>query len=346
MSKPASHQLKSAEELDALAASFRQSRILLSAVELDFFSILEQGRMTAPAVAERAGADPRGVDRLLRACCAIGLLQMKMGARRDEDVFFNTEAGAKHLVRGKEEFLGALDHQNTLFHSWARLTDSVYAGGTVLQEPDMAERDAHWFEPFMAAMYARGRHAADALIARLDLEHVDTVLDVGGGPGVHAMAFARAKSGVRATVFDLPQVVPITRRYIEKDGMGHAVDTIPGNFRMEHLSTPGSRQYDLVFLSSIVHMLPPQECRALLQKAYEATANGGRTVVLDFIIDEARLAPPSAVMFALTMLVSTARGDCYTEEEVACWMREAGFHAVHRVNAIAGTAFIIGCKQE
>ena len=43
------------------------------------------------------------------------------------------------------------------------------------------------------------------------LDGVRRVLDVGGGSGSFAMAFARRRPGLAAVVFDLPNVVPITR---------------------------------------------------------------------------------------------------------------------------------------
>lgn len=338
--------LQTPQQLLDMAEAFKKSRVLLTAMELDIFSILDRGNdqgnaagMSSRDVAEAAGCDERGADRLLRACCSLGLVQLSGQGR-----FANTPAGQSFLVRGKDSFLGSLDHLNTLYRTWARLTESVRKGGSVMDEPDMAQRDGSWFEPFMAAMYTRGRKTADDLVARLDLANVSSVLDLGGGPGAHAMAFARAKQGLQATVFDLPQVTPITRRYVHKDGMQQQVDTRDGDFRRDDLKKPDGTGYDLVFVSAIVHMFSPHDNVMLLKRVYEAVAPGGRVVVLDFVMDEERLRPAFGALFSINMIVSTPQGDSYTESEIKSWLDQAGFTDVQRIEADGPTAFVQGVK--
>lgn len=334
--------LQTPQQLLEMAEAFKKSRILLSALELDLFSILDRGDQQGMApqdIAAAACTDVRGMDRLLRACCVLGLLQMPQ-----KDRFCNTPTAARHLVRGKEQFLGSMDHLNTLYHTWARLTESVQQGGTVMQQPDMADRDDSWFKPFMAAMYTRGRKTADQLIARLDLQGVRTVLDLGGGPGAHAMAFARAREGIRATVFDLPQVTPIAREYLRKDGMQDKVDTRDGNFRRDSLQLPDGSGYDLVFVSAILHMLSPKENLLLLRKVHDAVNPGGRVVVLDFVMDEDRLQPDFGALFSINMLVSTTLGDSYTQSEIEDWLHQAGFSDMQRIETDGHATFIQGTR--
>ena len=60
-------------------------------------------------------------------------------------------------------------------------------------------------------MHYRAAQQAPVVASMLDLDGVGRVLDVGGGSGAFAMAFARQQPGLEAVVFDLPNVVPITR---------------------------------------------------------------------------------------------------------------------------------------
>ncbi|MBW1990326.1 MAG: methyltransferase domain-containing protein, partial [Deltaproteobacteria bacterium] len=100
------------------------------------------------------------------------------------------------------------------------------------------------------------------------------MLDVGGGSGAYAMAFCRRADGVTATVFDLPNVTPITRGYLARENMQDRVGIVDGDYNADPL--PGG--YDLVFLSAIVHPNGPAENEALLQKAADAAREGGRVV--------------------------------------------------------------------
>jgi hypothetical protein len=154
------------------------------------------------------------------------------------------------------------------------------------------------------------------------------------------MAFVRAGRGIDAVVFDLPNVVPLTRNYVESAGYGAQVSTVAGDYRKDDLGGG----FDLVFLSAIIHSLPPGENRRLLAKAAAAAEPGGQVVVVDQIMDEDRTGPVPAAMFALNMLVGTGAGDTYTESEVRSWMSDAGLHDVVRKDTPYANAIIVGRK--
>ena len=77
-------------------------------------------------------------------------------------------------------------------------------------------------------MHDRARKQARAVDALIDFSSVSRVLDVGGGSGAYSMAFVRAKEGIRATIFDLPNVVPLTKSYIDAEGLSDKMDTMIG----------------------------------------------------------------------------------------------------------------------
>lgn len=54
-------------------------------------------------------------------------------------------------------------------------------------------------------------------------------------------------------------------------------------------------------------------------------APGGTVAVQEFVPDEDRSGPPSALIFAVNMLVNTEAGDTFTFKEMSQWLREAGF---------------------
>jgi len=317
-----------------LAMAFQRSRVLLTASELDLFSVLGAERRSAAEVARSIGADPRATDRLMHALCALGLLE-KQGER-----FANTAAAARFLVRGAPEYMGGLGHAAHLWDSWGTLTPAVRRGGSVLAAP-VGERGEAWLTAFIAAMHWRGQQHARGIVGRLELSGVSRVLDVGGGSGVYAMAFARAKAGLSAVVLDLPQVIPLTQRYIRAEGLGERVGTVAGDYLAGELG----EGYDLVFLSAIIHSNSPEENRALIRKGAAALNPAGQLVVQDFIVDEDRTGPPFAVLFALNMLVGTAAGDTYTESDVRGWMMAAGLSQVARTDTEVGTALIVGRRE-
>jgi len=189
-------------------------------------------------------------------------------------------------------------------------------------------------------MHARARHNAPAVVGHLDLSGVSCVLDVGGGSGAFSMAFVCARDGIRATVFDLPNVVPLTRDYVAREGLADRIDTAVGDYNVDLLG----EGFDLVFLSAIIHSNSPAENRRLLWKCAAALEPDGQVVVQDFIMDDDRISPPFGALFALNMLVATEAGDTYTESEVRSWMEEAGLSAIARQDTAFGTTLVIGRK--
>jgi SAM-dependent methyltransferase len=310
---------------------FQPSRVLLTACELDVFTAIGDGPRTSAEVAAAIGADPRATDRLLNALVAMGFLGKRAGR------FANGAFAARYLVRGRPEYLAGLRHSVQLWTTWSTLTEAVRAGRCVVSRPTGADAAAAR-EAFIAAMHWRGATQAAEVADLVDLAGVRRVLDVGGGSGVFSMAFVRAQPGLQATVFDLPEVVPLTERYLAEAGLADRVAVVAGDLTRDELG----RDFDLVFISAVIHSFPPDENRRLLEKAAAALVPGGRVVVQDFLMDEARTGPLQAALFALNMLVSTPAGDTYTESEVRAWMGAAGFEAIARRDTSFGTSLLVG----
>jgi len=307
----------SPQALFELAAFFQRSRVLLTAFELDLFTVLNDQSLTSGEVASAIDADPRATDRLMNALVALGLLG-KDGRR-----FTNLPAAARFLVRGRPGFLAGLGHTANLWRTWSGLTDAVRHGGAGSRAP-INDRGDDWLRSFIAAMHGRATAAAPEVVALAGLEKPSRVLDLGGGSGAFAMAFARA--GHTAVVFDLPNVVPLTRAYVRAESLAASVEIAAGDY----LQDPIGEGFDAVLLSSVVHSHPPDENRRLIAKVTRALNPGGRIIVRDFLMDEDRRGPLQPALFALNMLVGTSGGDTYTEGEVRAWLEEAGCREVTR----------------
>jgi len=316
-------------ELSELSRRFMESRILLTGFELGVFTALGRGPRSPAQVARAVKADPRAIDRLLGALCCLGLL------RKEGGYFSNTPVAARYLAQGRPDYLAGLGHSVQLWDTWSTLTGAVRQGRSVLKAP-LGRRVGGFFAPFIAAMHARAVPQAKAVVTSLPLAGVSRVLDVGGGSGAYAMAFARAKPGLRATVVDLPQVVPLTRSYVQKAGMSQRVDVRVGDYERDPL--PGG--YDLVFLSAILHSNSPAANRRLIRKCARSLDSRGLIVIQEFVVDEGRTAPAFSVFFALNMLVGTPAGDAYTESEIRSWLAGAGFAGIERQDTPFDTSLI------
>ena len=316
-----------------LATAFQRSRVLLTAYELGVFTVINEEWKTTAEVAEAIDTDPRATDRLMNALTALGFLE-----KRDSR-FTNSPAAARFLVQGRPDYMAGLAHTNHLWQTWSGLTQAVRTGTGAVGD-EVNQRGDDWLRALIGAMHWRARQSADGLVGLLDLASVSRVLDVGGGSGAFSMAFVRAGQGISVVVFDVPNVVPLTKNYVESAGYGAQISTVAGDYRHDDLP----RGFDLVFLSAIVHANSATENRRLIRKCAAATEPGGQVVVVDQIMSEDRTSPLMGAMFALNMLVGTGAGDTYTESEVRGWMEEAGLGNVTRKDTPFNNALVIGRK--
>lgn len=307
-------------ELMLTMRGFQESRVLLTAVELDLFTAVGDGAQ-AETVAARLDTAPRATAQLLNALVAIGALTKRDG------VFHNTAETARYLVASSPDCLRAgLLHSVHMWETWNTLTDCVRTGTTKAERVNETRRP-EWTRAFIAAMDQRARGEAGHVAQAVHAPDARRMLDIGGGSGVYSIAFARAYPELMVDVFDLPAVVKLTQEYVRAAGLSERIGTRSGDMRRDELG----RGYDLALLSAICHMFGPEENRELFGRCYRALAPGGRLLMRDFILDPDGTSPRQAALFALNMLVGTPHGSTYTEAEYTEWLHGAGFSRVERV---------------
>lgn len=325
------------EAISGFVRQFQPIRILLTAYELGVFSAIGGNPKTSTQVAGKIHADPRATDRLLNALCVMGYLIKR------KNRFSNTRETGKYLVKGKPEYMSGLMHQVHLWNSWTMLSESVRKGTSVLARPEnVNDRDDQWLNAFIDAMHYRARENAAGVVKKINLKGVRNILDVGGGSGVYSMAFVKADKNVTAVVFDLPNVIPITKKYIRKEKLASRIKTAAGDYSGDKLPVG----FDMVFLSAIVHSNSFRENMKLIKKCASSLNPGGRVIIKDQVMDESRIKPARGALFSLNMLVGTKGGDTYTVNEMKEWFAHAGLKFVKRINIENGNSMLVGKKDK
>ena len=335
MGHPSNRNISTPEDIHRIATAFQQSRILLTAVELDLFTAIGNKSLASENIAAKLGTGNRATDRLLNALCAIGLVSKK------KNLFSNTPAAVKFLIKGKKEYMAGLMHTSGLWKTWSTLTEAVKKGSKAAPDP-IKKRSPEWFEAFIAAMHHRAAATASVVVSKLDLKKVSKMIDIGGGSGAYAMAFVHAKKEMTATVFDLPNVIPLTKKYVAEAGLLDRFKFVKGDYNKDEFG----KDFDLVFFSAIIHINSPEKNQSLMDKAARALKPGGQVVIQDFIMDKGRTTPPFGTFFALNMLVGTEDGDTYTEAEVKSWLKKSGFTGIRRLGEEGPASMIIARKKK
>ncbi len=314
----------------ATARAFMESRAILTAVELDLFTAVSEGS-SATSVAQRIGTDPRATEMLMNVLVTQGLL------RKTGNSYALTPVAEKFLTStSADSARAAIMHTVGLWNSWSTLTAAMRAGTSVVKR----RRNTEETEAFIAAMHRNSIERASVVARALGIARYRNMLDVGGGSGGYSITFARTNPVLKSVVFDLGPVTRIARRHILDAGVADRVSVTQGNFH----SDPFGNGFDLVFLSAICHMNGPDENRSLFRKAFAALQPGGDLVIHDHILNADKTAPKAGVLFALNMLVNTAAGNSYSEEEYHAWLDEAGFSGIRSVPLPGATGLVVGTR--
>lgn len=327
------NELKSADDIRELANAFRESRALLTSIELKIYSVLDKHMMTSDEVSKKINSDTRATDRLMNALCAMGLLKKVHGK------FYNSDLSAKYLVEGKPDFMGNLYHSNNLWNNWSDLTESVKKGSSVFNNKINSDKN-EWVKSFIGAMHYRGVSQGKILAMMIDLTKVKSMLDVGGGSAAFSMEIVKRNPSIKAVVIDLPVVIPLTKKYVSESGLADNFDFIEGDY----LTTDFKNNYDLILLSAVVHINNYDQNKLLIKKCADALNVNGMIVINDFIMNDDRTQPAHGALFSLNMLVGTENGDTYTEKEIREWFESAGLSKIERKVTSFGSDLMIAYK--
>jgi SAM-dependent methyltransferase len=311
-------------DLSRLASAHVEARIVQVAVSLRLFDALERESKSADAIASSLQCDSRATGVLLNGLVGLALLH-KSGPR-----YSLTDIARSYLLRSSPRYLGGMIlFDASLWSAWGKLEETVRSGEPS-RPPDMYQQTPEETERFIGAMdsLVRARGDAEILWQKLDWAGVNDLLDVGSGPGTYPIYFCGQNPRLRATIFDLPATLAITGKYVREAGLADRIRLIPGDYRSDGL--PG--EHDLVLLSNIIHAESDQENGRLVRNAYACLRKHGRIVIKDHHLDDSLAHPPVGAIFSLLMLLTTARGRCYSFDEVRSWLHDSGFANIEQID--------------
>lgn len=304
--------VKTLDDLMAVASGYQRSMTIFAALRLGVFAALSGGEADAAGLASKTASDPDRLEVLLDGLCALGLLSKRGGRYR------NAPVARDFLLPGPASRESLLLHHLDGWGDWGRLDRKVRRGRSG------PARGGNWQENFIRGMEENARERAEAVAARMPLRPGERLLDLGGGPGTYARAWARRHPDAEVTVFDVPATLRVARKILAEKGGAGRIRLLAGDF----LKDPVGGPYDFVWISQILHAFSREDCLAILRRAHGALAPGGRVAVQEFLLDASRTAPEGPAIFAVHMVAVTEGGRSYSGEEIRGMLAEAGFRAL------------------
>ena len=307
----------STDSILTLGRSYWQCRILLTAAELDVFTLLAPAPLSAAAVTKHLAGDLRAVTILLDALVALELLSKQDGQYRCPP-----DVAALLAADTPQSVLPMLRHSAALWSSWSELTGVVHGDADAVARAHVQQTEAN-LRAFIGAMHVVAGPAAAGLVAVIEPGPARALLDIGGASGTLTLAFLEACPHMRATLFDRPAVIDMARERCAQAGVLDRVTLVGGDF--EHDELPAG--HDLALLSAIIHQNSPDQNVELYRKVWRALKPGGRLVIRDHVMSPDRTQPRRGALFAVNMLVRTMGGNVYTYDEFEASLSAAGVHA-------------------
>jgi len=305
--------------MDAVLA-FQQTAAIKAALELDLFTEIAKGNVTAERLAQATGAAVRGI----RILC--DYLTVRGHLEKEGHQFRLTPSTAAFLDRSAPswmgdvvEYLAAPEMIDLFLGNPAAYVRNGGSIGLANNAPD----HPIWVK-FARAMGRSRVPVARKTASELAMSSPRKVLDIAAGHGMFGIAVAQAVTDAQITAVDWQAVLSVARENAEAAGVSERYHTLEGNA----FDADWGSGFDLVLLANFLHQLDRDGCVGLLRKARESLVSTGRAVAVEFLPNEDRVSPRSPAMFAFQMLGSTPQGDAYTAREFEEMGRAAGFGKV------------------
>jgi 2-polyprenyl-3-methyl-5-hydroxy-6-metoxy-1,4-benzoquinol methylase len=318
--------------------AYQQTAALKAAIDLDLFTAIDDGAADASALAERAGASPRGVRILCDYLTTIDMLA-KQGDR-----YSLTPNAAAFLSRKSPAYMGSVAQFLTLpelKRNFDDLTGAVKRGGVLPSGNTVATENPIWVE-FARAMVPMAMANAHPIaeIVHLRGDREARVLDIAAGHGMYGIVFAQRNPRVHVTALDWAPVLAVAVEHARQAGVADRFETLAG----DAFTTDLGAGYDLVLVTNFLHHFNAEQCTGFLRKVAAALKPEGQVAVVDFTPNPDRVTPPIAAGFSLTMLAGTPEGDAYTLDELSRMLEAAGFQGMQAHGLPTGQTVIVATR--
>jgi hypothetical protein len=286
----------------------------------------------APRIAAAAGADLRASRIVLEALTEEGIAERAAGDGGPAEYVLSAK-GRAHLVDpGPLLERAGLVHQANKARGWLELPEVIRTG-----KPAPRNQQPGSLVTMVSAMGERDPAVLDEVVGHcFDYAgKIGAMADIGGAVGHLARQFSRR--GVRATLFDQVDTLPVAREFLGPEAEDIAMEG--GDYTVALPRGP----FDLVYFGNVYHIYGRETNARVTREAFSITAKGGAIAIQDYVWGLSH----HAAMFAVNMLRATEDGDVWTEADYRGWLVDSGFVDVEvRAVVSAGTHLMFGRRPQ
>ena len=315
------------------------SQAIVAAAELGIADALAKEPSGLHELADRVGAHPDALKRLLRALIGRGIFRQGRDGRYELNPLGHTlRSDAPGSMTAMARLVGAPQWRE----HWSQLVEAVRTGEAVLPklrgkaafeyvvgEPELAEI-------FNQAMTNSAELAVTPVVAAYDFGRYQTIVDVGGGHGRLLAAILAATPGAHGVLYDLSQVVANAATLLREHNVADRVRIASGSF-FDGVPPGG----DAYILKNIIHDWSDEKAVQILRRVRAAADPAAVVLLIEWVLPDHHRESPGHVV-DLEMLVQ-ATGRERTATEYRYLLEQAGFEMT-RVVPTAGPFSLVEAK--
>lgn len=329
-----------------IGTGFMASKTLLTAVNMELFTLLAKGALSGQDIQTKLGLHKRSLYDFLDTLHALGLLN-RIGIKQTA-VYSNSEDSDSFLDKNKPSYIGGMLEManNRLYPFWNDLEEGLKTGKPQNEvknsEDDFFEElyaDEARLREFIHAMGGIQLGNFMAFSKGFDFSNYNTHCDIGGSGGNLSVHIAKNNPHMNCITVDLPPVCPIAEENIKMMGLESQVSAQAGDFFKDDFP-----KTDIITMGNILHDWGTQDKKMLMKKAYDALPQGGALVVIENIIDNDRSKNVFGLMISLTMLIETSAGFDFTADDFDGWAKEVGFSKTSIMPLAGPSSAVIAIK--
>ena len=295
-----------------------------------------EARLSVEHIASEVGAEPQPLYRVLRLLAGLGVLE------ESEDRIFNlTELGSflrsdtPSSVRHAAVMFGELPYQSAgaLLHTvqtGETAFDYLYGTG---HEPWL-EQHPEEATTFHQAIAQLTQVVDDGILATLNLEGLDVLVDVGGGHGALLAPLLQRWPDLRGVLCEQESALAGAEVHLRKAGVFARCELVSGDF-FDALPSGGA-----YLLKSVLHSWPDDLAERILRTCRDSAAPGAHLYIVERTVPE--YGEPLFPKINDLIMLAVTGGRERTAAEYSTILQSAGFKPVDHQATTQGFSLIKG----
>ncbi|GEM_PF-2549615 len=291
------------EVLDAVA-SFRKSKILLTAVELDIFSFLSNSPADLSTITYELNTEIRATYKLLKSLVMLGYLE------EFENKYQNTEHAEIYLNKKSNDYLTELSQLQEIWEDWHSLTDSIYSGHLNKRKDNRVR-----------LLYT---DISQQVLEALYQEGGSSVMEIGTSLSLRSPKFINNNIKFKIKSFDSIERIEAAMKALGSNLLEDSVELIPADIKEADFGS----NYDLVFASGFLASNSVVDNIHILSRIHSCLKSEGKFVIHEKIINDNGIHTNSNLYHSIDLTIKSKCGELFTQADIKVMLNAAGFFKI------------------